>query len=148
MKTFLIGILVLSSNLTLQGQAYSQPINIEDAIEHCRVNGHRDNSCESLCEQGIDAGCLIIAERERNRGNNSNKSLRNQIIGGVVSGVVSGIISKNRNKQQQPETSQQNSGLSNAHYAYCQNKYKSYQIATNSYTSLSGKTKYCNSPHN
>jgi len=156
MKLFLIGILVLSSNLTLQEKAFSQPANIEDAIEHCRVNGHRDNSCESLCEQGIDAGCLIIAERERNNGrnNNSNKNLRDQIIGGIVGGVLSGIISNSRNRNKRPETrsptqsTQSTGGLSNAHYAYCQNKYKSYQIATNSYTSFSGKTKYCNSPHN
>jgi hypothetical protein len=37
---------------------------------------------------------------------------------------------------------------SQAHYLYCIARYKSYRQATNTYTSFSGQTKFCNSPFN
>ncbi|MEM7067521.1 MAG: BA14K family protein [Pseudomonadota bacterium] len=94
---------------------------------------------------------------------------KEQIIGGIVGGIIGGIIagSSKRKQQQaaQPQyiqqqpiqqqpvqqhsvQSQQGGGFSQAHYQYCMNRYKSYQIATNSFTAFSGETRYCNSPHN
>lgn len=37
---------------------------------------------------------------------------------------------------------------SQAHYAWCAQKYKSYKPATNSFTAYSGETRYCSSPYN
>ena len=90
--------------------------------------------------------------------NRANNNRRDQLIGGIVSGIVSGVIANSRNRnrqstqqqvaQQQPatQTVQTAGQFSNEHYTYCMNKYKSYQVATNSYTSFSGRTKLCNSP--
>ncbi len=38
--------------------------------------------------------------------------------------------------------------FSQAHYAWCIDRYRSYRPETNSYTAFSGETRYCNSPHN
>lgn len=95
---------------------------------------------------------------------------REQIIGGVVGGIIGGIIGGARNRRQQQNQQQyvqqpvqpgqqqqqqagfsqvqQGGGLSPQHYQYCQNRYRSYVVQTNSYTSYSGQTRYCNSPFN
>ena len=93
---------------------------------------------------------------------------REQVIGGVIGGIITGIIAGSANRrnnqqqnvqpqpiQQQPiqpqpiQTTQQATGQhSQEHYQWCLNRYKSYKIATNSFTAYSGETRYCNSPFN
>ncbi|MDJ0614381.1 MAG: BA14K family protein [Rhizobiaceae bacterium] len=92
---------------------------------------------------------------------------REQIIGGVVGGIIGGIIAgSGRRQQQNPQPVQQpvqqpiqpqpgyatpapqTAGFSQQHYQYCIGKYRSYVIQTNTYTSFSGQTRYCNSPYN
>lgn len=98
---------------------------------------------------------------------------RDQIIGGVVGGIIGGIIAgSGRRQQQNPQpiqqpiqqqpiqqqpiqqqpvysnAGQQTAGLSQQHYQYCVGKYRSYVIQTNTYTSFSGQTRFCNSPYN
>ncbi|MEM7067522.1 MAG: BA14K family protein [Pseudomonadota bacterium] len=154
MRIFLSSLLIAGSFTGIPQFAIAQPTDIGAQIQHCRFNGHRDKSCEYLCyELNVYEACQILQNRN-NSGNN-----RNQIIGGIVAGVVSGIVAgaatrrnnaTQQSNQQQPVAAQpaQSGGqLSNEHYAYCINKYKSYKVATNTYTSFSGKTKYCNSPY-
>ena len=64
---------------------------------------------------------------------------------GAVGGVLVGtIIANSANKQQvQPAPA---AGLPAAHYAYCDGKYKTYVIATNTYTGYDMQPHYCNSP--
>ena len=92
---------------------------------------------------------------------NPGPSTRDQIIGGVIGGIISGIVNNNRNQRQNQQQIGQPIGqnnvqpkvssggqFSNAHYSHCLNKYKSYQIATNTYTTFGGQTRQCMSPYN
>lgn len=113
------------------------------------IGGGNKADCPDMYKQCLD----------RNLDRNKN---RNALVGGIIGGIVGGIISNSRNRriqrnnsqntvQQQPRTIQQNpSGnrLSNEHYRYCLNEYKSYRPETNTYTTFSGKTRFCNSPFN
>ncbi len=61
---------------------------------------------------------------------------------GVIGGVILGSAIANSNKQPAPAA-----GLPAAHYAYCDGKYKTYVIATDTYTGYDGLQHYCNSPY-
>lgn len=64
---------------------------------------------------------------------------------GLLGGVLIGSAIANSNKQKvQPAPA---AGLPAAHYAYCDNKYKTYVIATNTYTGYDMQPHYCNSPY-
>lgn len=67
---------------------------------------------------------------------------RDQKIGlGIVGGLLAGAAIANAAK------AKPNNGPYNQHLAYCQGKYKSYDIGSNSYMSYSGVRKLCVSPY-
>ena len=61
---------------------------------------------------------------------------------GVLGGVIIGSAIANSNRR-----SARAAGLPAAHYGYCDAKYKSYVIATNTYTGYDGLQHYCYSPY-
>jgi len=64
---------------------------------------------------------------------------------GAVGGLLVGTIIANSSKQQvQPAPS---TGLPMQHYVWCDAKYKTYVIATNTYTGYDMKPHYCVSPY-
>ncbi|MAY61341.1 MAG: hypothetical protein CML29_03945 [Rhizobiales bacterium] len=63
---------------------------------------------------------------------------------GIVGGMIVGSAIANQ-QQQQPVYA---GGNSNAHVAWCLDRYRSYDIPTDTYMSHSGYRKYCNSPYN
>ena len=64
---------------------------------------------------------------------------------GLLGGVIIGGALANANRNQ-PQTVQQ-VGLPAAHYAWCDNRYRSYVIATNSFTGYDGRQHQCISPY-
>lgn len=63
---------------------------------------------------------------------------------GIVGGMIVGSAIANQ-QQQQPIYA---GGNSNAHVGWCLDRYRSYDIPTDTYMSHSGYRKYCNSPYN
>ena len=63
---------------------------------------------------------------------------------GIVGGMIIGSAIANQPAQQPVYTG----GGSNAHVAWCLNRYRSYDIPSDTYMSHSGYRKYCNSPYN
>ena len=66
---------------------------------------------------------------------------------GVLGGVLIGGVLANANKQPVQPAPMPAAGLPAAHYAYCDAKYKTYVIATNTYTGYDMKPHYCVSPY-
>ncbi|TDH38162.1 BA14K family protein [Pseudohoeflea suaedae] len=64
---------------------------------------------------------------------------------GIVGGMIIGNAIANQPAQQPVYTG---GGSSNAHVAWCLNRYRSYDIPSDTYMSHSGYRKYCNSPYN
>ena len=63
---------------------------------------------------------------------------------GIVGGMIIGNAIANQPAQQPVYVG----GGSNAHVAWCLNRYRSYDIPSDTYMSHSGYRKYCNSPYN
>ena len=63
------------------------------------------------------------------------------LLGGVILG---GVIANANRRSAQPV---QPSSPPAAHYAYCDAKYRSYVVATNSFTGYDGRQHYCISPY-
>jgi hypothetical protein len=61
---------------------------------------------------------------------------------GAVGGLLVGTIIANSAKKQPVPAA----GLPTEHYLYCDKKYKTYVIATNTFTGYDGLQHYCNSP--
>lgn len=61
-------------------------------------------------------------------------------------GLLGGMIIGGAIASSQAQTVQVGPG--NAHFAWCINRYKSYDIGSDTYMSNSGHRKYCNSPYN
>ena len=62
---------------------------------------------------------------------------------GILGGVLIGSAIANSNKNKPAPAA----GLPAAHYAYCDAKYKTYVIATNTFTGYDMKPHYCVSPY-
>ncbi|MEM9278540.1 MAG: BA14K family protein [Pseudomonadota bacterium] len=153
MRLILKGILATIIAFPASGAVFAQGSNLDEAMQICRTLQNK-GGCQYLCyEHNIAEACSYINPRP-NYNNNA------ALIGGIVSGIVSGAIANSRNRNRQQPVQQrvvqqpaqqpvQTAGQhSNEHYAYCMNRYKSYKVATNSYTSFSGQTRFCNSPYN
>jgi hypothetical protein len=65
---------------------------------------------------------------------------------GLLGGVILGGVIANANRRQAPAPAPA-VGLPAAHYAFCDAKYRSYVIATNTFTGYDGRQHYCNSPY-
>jgi BA14K-like protein len=63
---------------------------------------------------------------------------------GIVGGMIIGSAIANQQQAQQPIYA----GNGNAHVAWCLDRYRSYDVPTDTYMSHSGYRKYCNSPYN
>ncbi len=63
---------------------------------------------------------------------------------GIVGGMIIGSAIANQQAQQPIYAG----GNSNAHVAWCLDRYRSYDIPSDTYMSHSGYRKYCNSPYN
>jgi hypothetical protein len=66
---------------------------------------------------------------------------------GVLGGVIIGGVLANANRRQAQPAPAPAAGLPAAHYAYCDAKYRSYVISTNTFTGYDGRQHYCNSPY-
>ncbi len=64
---------------------------------------------------------------------------------GAVGGLLVGTMIANANRR--PVQQVQPAGLPAAHYAYCDAKYRSYVIATNTFTGYDGRQHLCFSPY-
>lgn len=86
---------------------------------------------------------------------------RDAFVGGLVGGVIGGAIGSSRRSREpdvvyvqprrrviveEPVVVRRRSG--NAHVRWCLNRYRSYDIDTDTYVSNSGRVRYCNSPYN
>ena len=63
---------------------------------------------------------------------------------GLLGGVVIGALASRRRQAPAPAPA---AVLPAAHYAFCDAKYRSYVIATNTFTGYDGQQHYCNSPY-
>ncbi len=73
-----------------------------------------------------------------NHGLNSGQAAALGLFGGVLIGALAS------RRQQAPAPA---AGPPAAHYAYCDAKYRSYVIATNTFTGYDGRQHYCVSPY-
>ena len=66
---------------------------------------------------------------------------------GVLGGVLIGSALANANRRQAQPAPAPAAGLPVNHYIYCDNKYRSYVAATNTFTGYDGRQHYCVSPY-
>jgi len=66
---------------------------------------------------------------------------------GAVGGLLVGTMIANANRRQAQPAPAPAAGLPAAHYAYCDAKYRSYVIATNTFTGYDGRQHPCRSPY-
>ncbi len=88
----------------------------------------------------------------------ANAGSRDAFVGGLVGGVVGGVIGSSRRRSpdvvyvqprpvyREPVVIHRSHG--SAHVNWCLNRYRSYDVRTDTYVAFSGRVKYCNSPSN
>ena len=138
-----------------KGYTNATNFNTEHSLKRTRKIGDGDR-CTGACRRFSYIQCARTVKSNPNPNDPPNYgggNSKDEIIGGIVGGIIGGIIAGGGNNNNQPQPAPQPQPqpapqFSNAHYQYCLNKYSSYNISSNTYTSYSGQLRYCNSPYN